>query len=117
MEMIILHTLTLIQFNILMGSIIGNGEITKIYENSRRRNHSYREHYGIAQEEYCKWKVTFLDHLLYITPKSCTVRSASLPLFSNLYPHFYNEHGTKVTSYLVIKFMRFTALVSDPLYG
>ena len=78
-----------------MGSILGDGEITKIYKNSRRRNHSYREHYGIAQEEYRKWKITFFDNLLYITPKSCTVRSASLPLFTNLYTHFYNEHGTK----------------------
>lgn len=90
-----MHSLTAIQFNVLIGSIIGDEEITKIYKNSRRRNHSYREHYGINQEDYRKWKASFFNNLLYITPKSCSVRSASLPLFTKLYPHFYNEHGIK----------------------
>jgi hypothetical protein len=45
-----------IQRNLLVGSIIGDGEITKIYPNSRRKNHSYREHYGVQQEAYRIWK-------------------------------------------------------------
>ncbi len=49
-----LNTLTSIQQNILIASIMGDGEITKIYKNSRRKNHSYREHYGEFQEEYRK---------------------------------------------------------------
>jgi hypothetical protein len=86
-----------IQFNVLIASIIGDGEITKIYKNSRRKNNSYREHYGKEQEEYRKWKVSFFDNnLLYLTPKSFTVRSASLPLFTHLYSHFYNENGVKL---------------------
>lgn len=93
--MINLDSLTTVQLNVLIASIIGDGEITKIYKNTRRKNHSYREHYGIAQENYRKWKITFFDNLLYITPKSSSVRSASHPLFTTLYPHFYSEDGVK----------------------
>lgn len=87
--------LTPIQQNILIASIIGDGEITKLYKNSRRKNHSYREHFGIDQEEYRKWKVSFFNDLLYITHKSQCVRSSSLPLFTKLYPHFYHDDGSK----------------------
>ncbi len=66
-----------VQFNILVASIIGDGEITKIYPNSRRINNSYREHYGTEQKNYRLWKQTFLPDLLYITPKSNTLRSKS----------------------------------------
>ena len=90
-----MNTLTPIQLNVLLASILGDGEITKIYKNSRRKNHSYREHYGNDQLEYRKWKISFFDDLLYLTPKSSTVRSASLPLFTKLYPYFYHQNGTK----------------------
>jgi hypothetical protein len=87
--------LTPIQQNVLIASIIGDGEITKTYKNSRRKNNSYREHFGIDQEEYRKWKVSFFKDLLYITRKSQCVRSSSLQLFTKLYPHFYHEDGSK----------------------
>lgn len=90
-----LDTLTEIQRNILIASIIADGEITKIYKNSRRKNHSYREHYGRDQEDYRKWKVSFFNGLLYLTPKSNTVHSKSLPLFTRLYPNFYKPNGIK----------------------
>lgn len=90
-----LTKLTTIQQNILIASIIGDGEITKRYKNSRRKNHSYREHFGIDQEEYRKWKTSFFNDLLYITYKSQSVRSRSLPLFTELYPHFYDDGGSK----------------------
>lgn len=90
-----MNTLTPIQINVLLASILGDGEITKIYKNSRRKNHSYREHYGNDQVEYRKWKISFFDDFLYLTPKSSTVRSASLPLFTKLYPYFYHQNGTK----------------------
>jgi hypothetical protein len=83
--------LTPIQQNMLIASIIGDGEITKLYKNSRRKNHSYREHFGVEQMEYRKWKVSFFDGLLYITQKSHCVRSPSLPLFTKLYPLFYHD--------------------------
>ncbi|MEA3320502.1 MAG: DNA endonuclease [Bacillota bacterium] len=81
--------LTKVQFNVLIASIIGDGEITKIHPKSRRRNNSYREHYGTEQKDYREWKISFLPELLYITPKSNSVRSASLPLFTQLFPYFY----------------------------
>ncbi|TLS36613.1 DNA endonuclease [Pseudalkalibacillus caeni] len=83
------------QQNILVASIIGDGEITKIYPNSRRKSNSYREHYGDNQREYREWKASFFPSILYLTPKSQTLRSKSTPLFTELYPHFYNSNGKK----------------------
>jgi LAGLIDADG DNA endonuclease family len=90
-----LSQLTLVQQNILIASIIGDGEITKLYKNSRKKNHSYREQFGVEQMEYRKWKVSFFDGLLYIIKKSHCVRSSSLPLFTKLYPLFYHDDGSK----------------------
>jgi len=90
------YNLTDIQQNVLIGSIIGDGEITKLYKGSRSKNNSYREHFGIKQIDYRKWKMSYIPDLLYITPKSNTLRSKSLPLFTELYPHFYNPSGEKV---------------------
>jgi hypothetical protein len=95
--------LTEIQKNILYASIISDGEITKIYKNSRRKNNSYREHYGKSQGDYRKWKISFFDGLLYITPTSQCVRSASLELFTNLFPHFYSNDGTKHLPFTLLK--------------
>ncbi|WP_336883245.1 DNA endonuclease [Priestia koreensis] len=90
-----LSSLSPIQQNMLIASIIGDGEITKIYPHSRRKNNSYREHYGQQQEAYREWKATFLPNIFYLTPKSQTLRSPSMELFTNLYPYFYNENGEK----------------------
>lgn len=87
--------LSSIQKSVLVASIIADGEITKIYKNSRRKNHSYREHYGSQQEEYRVWKSSFFNGLLYLTRKSNTLRSKSSPLFTELYPYFYSVNGTK----------------------
>ncbi|MBM7600948.1 hypothetical protein JOC34_003369 [Virgibacillus halotolerans] len=89
------NSLSAIQFNILIASIIGDGEITKLYPKSRRKNNSYREHYGIQQIEYRKWKEQIMDGLFYLTPKSNTLRSKSSQLFTELYPLFYNAKGQK----------------------
>lgn len=96
--------LTPIQQNILIASIMGDGEITKLYKNSRRRNHSYREHYGINQEDYRKWKISFFQQLFYITHKSQCVRSRSLPLFTELYPYFYDEKGLKYLPHSLLSY-------------
>lgn len=89
------YQLSPIQQNILIASIMGDGEITKIYKNSRRKNNSYCQHYGQAQEKYREWKQVFIPDLLYFTRKSYSLRSKSLPLFSQLYPHFYNSQNQK----------------------
>jgi LAGLIDADG DNA endonuclease family len=85
-----------IQRNLLVGSIIGDGEITKNYPNSRRKNHSYREHYGVQQEAYRIWKSEFFPNLLYLTKKSSTLRSKSSALFTELYPHFYEKNAKQI---------------------
>jgi hypothetical protein len=59
-----------IQINVLIASIIGDGELTKLYKGSRRKNSSYREHYGVKQKEYREWKMEIMNGLFYITPKS-----------------------------------------------
>ncbi|WP_307342455.1 DNA endonuclease [Metabacillus malikii] len=80
---------------ILLASIIGDGEITKIYKGSRRKNNSYREHFSPKQLEYRMWKCEQLSNYLYITNRSQTLRSKSLPLFTDLYPYFYDKDGLK----------------------
>lgn len=94
-EKMIFDQLSPVQKNVLIASIIGDGEITKRYTRSRRKNHSYREHYGRGQEAYRQWKASFFPDLLYLTPKSQTLRSRSHPLFTELYPYFYDEQGQK----------------------
>src|SRR5690606_25484360 len=98
------HKLSNVQRNILVASIISDGEITKLYPYSRRKNNSYREHYGIYQEEYRRWKQNFFPELLYLTPKSQTLRSRSHPLFTELYPYFYNDEGYKKIPALLLKY-------------
>jgi hypothetical protein len=88
--------LSSIQRNILVGSIMGDGEITKLYPNSRRKNHSYREHYGVEQESYRIWKASFFPDLFYLTKKSQTMRSKSDPLFTELFPYFYNNQSKQI---------------------
>jgi hypothetical protein len=87
--------LNTIQQNVLFASILGDGEITKIYKNSRRKNNSYREHYGKEQEEYRKWKQKFLPEWWYLTPNSNTLRSRSHPMFTELYQLFYINNKSK----------------------
>lgn len=90
-----LSTLSSIQINTLIASIIGDGEITKLYPKSRRKNNSYREHYGVKQKEYRRWKESVMTGLFYITPRSNTLRSKSSQLFTDLFPFFYNDDGQK----------------------
>ncbi|MGM7634569.1 DNA endonuclease [Bacillus sp. Hm123] len=90
-----LYGLSSIQQNVLIASIIGDGEITKLYKGARRKNNSYREHYGVNQRAYREWKQSLIPQLFYLTPKSQTLRSRSLSLFTQLYPYFYQESGQK----------------------
>ncbi|CEG25899.1 DNA endonuclease [Bacillus sp. B-jedd] len=84
-----------VQINVLIASIIGDGELTKLYKGSRRKNSSYREHYGEKQKEYREWKAQIMNNLFYITPKSQTLRSASNPIFTILLKEFYKDNRNK----------------------
>lgn len=94
-----------VQVNILLASILGDGELTKLYKKSRRKNSSYREHYGKNQKEYREWKAEKMSGLFYITPNSHTLRSASSPFFTNLYNLFY-INGSKVIPELVYSYCK-----------
>ncbi len=93
--------LNAIQQNVLTASIIGDGEITKRYAGSRRKNNSYREHFGINQKEYRDWKISFLSELLYMRPNDNVISSKSIPLFTDLFDHFYLGGSKKIPGELL----------------
>ncbi|SDO36737.1 hypothetical protein [Alkalicoccus daliensis] len=90
-----LEELNEVQQNVLIASILGDGEITKIYKGSRRKQNSYREHFSIAQLEYRQWKQKILDPLIYFTAKNNVLLSKSNPLFTALFHDFYDVKGNK----------------------
>lgn len=75
---------------VLLASILADGELTKCYPNSRRKNNSYREHFGESQRFYREWKHRQLPDTLYIRQNNLVSRS--LPLMTELYPYFYPHH-------------------------
>ncbi|MDX8044603.1 DNA endonuclease [Gracilibacillus sp. S3-1-1] len=91
-----INQLSTIQQNVLIASILGDGEITKLYKNSRRKNNSYREHFSRAQLAYRQWKLKILSPLLYINKHQDTLRSKSMPLFTDIFDDFYDPYGNKV---------------------
>ncbi len=101
------------QKSILIASIIADVEITKIHRGSRRKNNSYREHFSLQQIEYRIWKMNQLPELLNLTEKSQCLRSKSDPLFTSLYPLFYDQNGEKHIP-KAIKFMHFNLLPHCP---
>lgn len=92
--MLLLNNLSSKQQAILLASILGDGEITKCYPGSRRKNNSYREHFGESQRFYREWKRQQLPDLLYIRQNNLVSRS--LPLFTELYPYFYPSNQKDV---------------------
>jgi len=92
--MLLLNKLSASQQAILLASILGDGEITKCYSGSRRKNNSYREHFGESQRFYREWKRQQLPDLLYIRQNNLVSRS--LPLFTELYPYFYPSNQKEV---------------------
>lgn len=86
----LIDTLSKSQQAVLLASILADGEITKCYPKSRRKNNSYREHFGESQRFYREWKQQQLPDLLYIRQNNLV--SKSLPLITELYPYFYPDH-------------------------
>lgn len=93
-----LFQLSTIEQNVLIASILGDGEITKLYPGSRRRNNSYREHFSPQQLDYRIWKLSLLPASFYFNNAKSYIVSPSLPLFTEIYPHFYNTDGNKIIS-------------------
>lgn len=101
--MLLTKLLSMEQQCVLLASIIADGEITKIYKNSRRKNNSYREHFGVGQLEYRRWKQEWLKDWLYFTNKGDNLVSKSHQLFTEIYPYFYNSAGAKDIPFDLLK--------------
>lgn len=95
--------LTAVEQNVLIASIMGDGEITKIYPGSRRKNNSYREHFSIQQLAYRIWKHKLLPSYFYFNKANTLLVSPSLPLFTEIFPLFYNDDGNKIISDEMLK--------------
>lgn len=98
-----LLTLSQIERNVLIASILGDGEITKLYPGSRRKNNSYREHFSPQQLDYRIWKLNLLPHNFYFNKAKTYLLSPSLPLLTEMFSHFYNLDGNKIISDEVLK--------------
>ncbi len=91
-----LTSLSITQQNVLIASILGDGEITKLYPGSRRKNNSYREHFSPRQLDYRKWKLNLLPSNLYFNNAHTCLLSPSLPLLTEMYTYFYNDDRNKI---------------------
>jgi hypothetical protein len=74
------------QEQILFGSLLGDGYISKGAE--RSTNFYYQEHFGEKQRKYREWKLSQLNDLNF-TIKGNFLRSASHPYFKKLHPTLY----------------------------
>lgn len=84
-------TPTTFQEQIIFGSLLGDGYISKGAD--RSINFSYQEHFGESQREYREWKLSHL-HDLGFSINGNYLRSISHPYFTNLHPSLYS--GEKV---------------------
>lgn len=83
------------QKNIILASILGDGEITKAYPNSRRKNVNYREHFCLEQYDYRVWKASFFPDFLYFRKSNDTLVSKSSPIMTELFSYFYDDNGNQ----------------------
>jgi len=98
-----LLNLSSIEQNVFIASILGDGEITKIYPSSRRKNNSYREHFSPQQLEYRKWKLNLMPSNFYLNQSNTYLLSPSLPLLTQIFSFFYNSNGDKIISEEMLK--------------
>lgn len=86
--------LSLIEQNIIVGSILGDGSLTFA---QRSRNAYYREHFSIAQQEYRQWKMHNINSLSFRIEKDVHLKSPSHPVFTNFYNQFYINGQKTIT--------------------
>lgn len=98
-----LFQLSVLEQNVLIASVMGDGEITKLYPGSRRRNNSYREHFSLQQLDYRIWKLNLLPSNFYFNNAQSYIVSPSLPLFTEMFPYFYNPDGNKIISDKILR--------------
>ncbi|WOV88358.1 DNA endonuclease [Sporosarcina oncorhynchi] len=87
------QVLSPVQLNILVGSILGDGTLTKIQ--GRRINSNYRERFGKSQLAYREWKVAHLSDYLYFNKTRTEISSKSQSMFTKLEKLFYGNNRIK----------------------
>ena len=91
----LLDSLSELERNVLLGSILGDGTLTKIGGKTRRINSNYREHFGQKQLDYRKWKVETLQTYLYFNKTRTSISSKSQLLFTELENLIYQDDRIK----------------------
>src|SRR5690554_5407733 len=84
-----------IERNILFGSILGDGTLTKVCKRNRRVNCNYRESFSKEQLPYRQWKVEMLNKFLYFNADNTAISSKSQLLFTQLEKIFYGNNRIK----------------------
>lgn len=88
------YSLNQIQRNIIVGSILGDGNLA-LYGRSKHAH--YREHGSDKQILYRKWKVQMLTQLDFKLSKNGKLYSPSHPIYTDLYNKFYNNKVKSIT--------------------
>lgn len=88
------YSLNQIQRSIIVGSILGDGNLA-LYD--RSKNAHYREHGSDKQILYRKWKAQMLSQLDFKFSKNGKLYSPSHPLYTDLYNKFYNNKVKSIT--------------------
>ena len=91
---------TLIQEQIIFGSILGDGYISKGAQ--RSKNYYYQEHFGESQRNYRLWKLSMLKNLGFKINGNY-LRSISHPYFTNLHRYLYKENKKVLTEEFIKK--------------
>lgn len=86
-----LEDLSTTQQNIMLGSIIGDGNLRYVLTKSMGIRSSYYEHFSIEQYDYRAWKVMKLDPYLVFNKAGIVIDSKIDTLWSDLQDDFYSE--------------------------
>src|SRR5699024_5777695 len=91
---------TKIQEQIILGSLLGDGGISK--GGKRSINYYYQEHFGDSQKEYRQWKLSKMNGLNF-NINGNYLRSGSHPYFTNLHRVLYPNSVKRLTSKYLLK--------------
>jgi len=99
------YSLNQIERNIIVGSILGDGNLA-LY--GRSKNAHYREHGSDKQVPYRKWKASMLSKLDFKFSQNDIngkLYSPSHPIYTDLYNKFYNNDKVKIITKENIKLL------------
>lgn len=90
-----LDDLSSVQQNILIGSILGDGTLSKRSHHSRHKNSMYREHFSKEQLAYREWKVNKMKPYFYLNNKQTEILSRTQALYTKLEKDLYPNDRIK----------------------